>query len=74
MYVHFTLVILFVVLCCKQQEDDIMEATEGLAEPSSLANLSVHAFAQLAKSDRVRSCSMYMYIIIHVHVYMYLFI
>jgi U4/U6 small nuclear ribonucleoprotein PRP31 len=36
-----------------QQEDDIMEATEGLAEPSNLATLSVQAFAQLANSDRL---------------------
>lgn len=37
-----------------QEEDMIMEATEGLAEANSIATESVQAFAQLADSDRVR--------------------
>ena len=44
-----------------------MEATEGLAEPSNLATLSVQAFAQLANSDRVRGM-LYMRIHACIHV------
>ena len=36
-----------------QQEDQIMEATEGLSEATSLQSQSVVALAQLANSDRV---------------------
>lgn len=36
-----------------QEEDEIMEATEGLAEASDINAQSVRAFAQLASSDRV---------------------
>ena len=35
------------------QEDQIMEATEGLSEANSLQSQSVTAFAQLANSDKV---------------------
>ena len=36
-----------------QQENQIMEATEGLSEATSLQSQSVVALAQLANSDRV---------------------
>lgn len=39
-----------------QEEDEIMEATEGLAEASDITTQSVQAFAQLASSDRVSGC------------------
>ena len=38
-----------------QQEDEIMEATEGLSEAAKLLDQSVAIFAQLANSDRVSS-------------------
>ena len=48
-----------------QEEDEIMEATEDLAEASTAAAQSVQALAQLASSDRVSrlssSTATYMY-------------
>ena len=44
-----------VCMCVRvvQEEDEIMEATEDLAEASTAAAQSVQALAQLASSDRV---------------------
>ena len=50
------------IIYCLQQEDEIMEATEGIAEASSISSHSVQAFAQLAKSDRVSCIEFYIFI------------
>ena len=44
---------LYIFITILQQEDQIMEATEGLSEATGLQSQSVVALAQLANSDRV---------------------